>query len=255
LGFLSEMIERVRRDLQDRPLAEGSLLLRTRVASPAMDFEETVRALELSLIAEVKRASPSAGDIADVDAGGQAAVYERAGAAAVSVLTEPRHFNGSLADLRSARRHTSLPILRKDFLVHPGQIIESRAEGADAVLLIAAALSASELAELLSTAQELGMSALVEVHSPADLDAAVDAGARVVGVNARDLETLEVDTEAALELARSVPRDMALVIESGLRTRQQVERAQAAGADAILVGEALMRSGDPAAAVRELLGR
>ncbi|HJP67117.1 MAG TPA: indole-3-glycerol phosphate synthase TrpC [Actinomycetota bacterium] len=255
MGFLSEMVERVRRDLRDRPLAEGSLLLRTRVAAPAMDFEAAIRSPGLSLIAEVKRASPSAGDIADVDAGDQAAAYESAGAAAVSVLTEPRHFNGSLADLRSVRRRTALPILRKDFLIHPGQVIESRANGADAVLLIAAALSPAELEELRAAAEELGMAALVEVHAPPDLESALAADARIIGVNARDLETLEVDPEAALQLAASVPADRALVVESGLRTRDQVQRAAAAGADAVLVGEALMRAGDPTAAIRELLGR
>jgi indole-3-glycerol phosphate synthase len=254
VGFLTDMVERVRRDLQDRPLAEGTLLLRTKVAPAPADFERALRAPGLSIIAEVKRASPSAGDIADVDAGDQAATYQGAGAAAISVLTEPRYFNGSLADLRSVRRQTTVPVLRKDFLVHPGQIIESRAEGADAVLLIAAALSVSELADLRSTAEELGMAALVEVHSPSDLDDAVASGARILGVNARDLETLEVDPEAALDLARTVPKDRILVFESGIRTRAHVERAKEAGAHAVLVGEALMRAGDPASALRELLG-
>jgi indole-3-glycerol phosphate synthase len=248
------MIERVRRDLRDRPLAEGNLLLRTRVAPRAVDFEAALRAPGLALIAEVKRASPSAGAIAEVDAGEQAERYDRAGAAAISVLTEPRHFNGSLADLRSVRRRTALPILRKDFVVHPAQVIESRAEGADAVLLIAAALSSAELAELMSATEELGMAALVEVHAPSDLDRALEAGSRIIGVNARDLETLTVDTEAAIELARAVPDDRTLVLESGITSREQVERAIEAGAAAILVGEALMRSPDPAETVRALLG-
>jgi indole-3-glycerol phosphate synthase len=248
------MIERVRRDLRDRPLAEGNLLLRTRVAPRVVDFEAALRAPGLALIAEVKRASPSAGAIAEVDAGEQAERYDRAGAAAISVLTEPRHFNGSLADLRSVRRRTALPILRKDFVVHPAQVIESRAEGADAVLLIAAALSSAELAELMSATEELGMAALVEVHAPSDLDRALEAGSRIIGVNARDLETLTVDTEAAIELARAVPDDRTLVLESGITSRDQVERAIEAGAAAILVGEALMRSPDPAETVRALLG-
>jgi indole-3-glycerol phosphate synthase len=255
MGFLTEMVERVRRDLRDRPPAPGSLLLRTRALPPPADFEAALRTPDMSLIAEVKRASPSAGDIAEVDAAAQAEIYEAAGAAAVSVLTEPRHFNGSLADLRSVRRRVAVPLLRKDFLVHPAQIIESRAEGADAVLLIAAALSASELEELRVAAQELGMSALVEVHSEYDLDRAMESGARVVGVNARDLETLEVDVDGALALAERVPPDVILVIESGIRTRDQVERAVRAGAHAVLVGESLMRAADPAATVRELLGR
>ena len=253
-GFLSGMVERVRRELLDQPLPEGNLLLRTRVAPPAVDFDAALRAPSLALIAEVKRASPSAGAIAEVDAGEQAERYDRAGAAAISVLTEPRHFNGSLADLRSVRRRTALPILRKDFLVHPAQVIESRAEGADAVLLIAAALSSAELAELLAAVEELGMAALVEVHARPDLERALEAGGRIIGVNARDLETLTVDTEGALELAHEVPADRILVIESGIATREQVERAIEAGAHGILVGEALMRSADPARTVRALLG-
>jgi indole-3-glycerol phosphate synthase len=255
LGFLTEMVERVRRDLRDRPLAPGNLLLRTRALPPPGDFEAALRTPDVSLIAEVKRASPSAGDIAEVDAGSQAEAYQAAGASAVSVLTEPRHFNGSLADLRAVRRRCTLPLLRKDFLVHPSQIIESRAEGADAVLLISAALSPAELEELRLAAEEMGMAALVEVHSEEDLNQAVASGARVVGVNARDLETLEVDTEGALTLAQRVPPNLLVVIESGIRTRQQVERAAAAGAHAVLVGESLMRAADPMAAVQELLGR
>jgi indole-3-glycerol phosphate synthase len=255
MGFLTEMVERVRRDLRDRPPAPGNLLLRTRALPPPADFEAALRTQDVTLIAEVKRASPSAGDIAEVDAAAQAEIYQAAGAAAVSVLTEPRYFNGSLADLRSVRRRVTVPLLRKDFLLHPAQIIESRAEGADAVLLIAAALSASELEELRVTAEELGMSALVEVHAEDDLDRAVESGARAVGVNARDLETLEVDVDRALTLAALVPPDLLLVMESGIRGRKQVERACRAGAHAVLVGESLMRAADPAAAVRELLGR
>jgi indole-3-glycerol phosphate synthase len=253
-GFLTGVVERVRRELREHPLAEGSLLLRTKVAPAPADFEAALRGPELALIAEVKRASPSAGSIADVDAGGQAERYQRAGASAISVLTEPRHFDGSLADLRSVRRRTSLPVLRKDFLVHPAQIIESRAEGADAVLLIAAAVTEAELGELMAAAGELGMAALVEVHAAADLDRAIEAGATIIGVNARDLETLEVDPVGALELARAVPKDRVLVVESGITGRDQVVRAAEAGAHAILVGEALMRSEDPERAVRELLG-
>ncbi len=255
MGFLTEMVERVRRDLLDRPLAPGNLLLRTRALPAPADFEAALRTPGMALIAEVKRASPSAGDIADVDAAAQAEIYQAAGASAVSVLTERRHFNGSLADLRSVRRRTTVPLLRKDFLVHPAQIIESRVEGADAVLLIGAALSVAELEELRATAEELSMAALVEVHTEGDLERAVESGARVVGVNARDLETLEVDVDGALALAERVPPDLVLVIESGIRTREQVERAASAGAHAVLVGESLMRAADPASAVRELLGR
>ena len=222
---------------------------------PPLDFEAALRGPGLALIAEVKRSSPSAGEIGEVDPGEQAARYEAGGASAISVLTEPRHFGGSLADLRAVRRHTALPVLRKDFIVHPGQVIEARAEGADAVLLIAAALSELELEGLRTVAEELGMSAVVEAHTPADLERAMGTDARIVGVNARDLESLEVDLDAALALAASVPRDRVVVLESGLRARKDVLRAKRAGAHAVLVGEALMRSGDPAEAIRELLGR
>jgi indole-3-glycerol phosphate synthase len=255
MGFLTEMVTRVRKDLDERPLSEGSLLLRTRVVPAAADFEAALRRPGISLIAEVKRASPSAGAIAEVEPADQAARYEAGGASAISVLTEPKHFGGSLADLRSVRRRTSAPLLRKDFIVHPSQVIQSRAEGADAILLIAAALTVSELDELRTVAEELGMAALVEAHAQEDLSRALDSGARIVGVNARDLETLEVDRDRALALAARVPRHRVLVLESGVRTREDVVRAEAAGAHAVLVGEALMRSPDPEAAVRELLGR
>jgi indole-3-glycerol phosphate synthase len=255
MGFLTEMVTRVRKDLDERPLSEGSLLLRTRVVPAAADFEAALRRPGISLIAEVKRASPSAGAIAEVEPADQAARYVAGGASAVSVLTEPKHFGGSLADLRSVRRRTSVPLLRKDFIVHPSQVIQSRAEGADAILLIAAALTASELDELRAVAEELGMAAVVEAHAEEDLSRALDSGARIVGVNARDLETLEVDRERAIALAARVPSDRVLVLESGVRTREDVVRAEAAGAHAVLVGEALMRSADPEAAVRELLGR
>lgn len=254
MGFLTEHIERVRKSLLERPLDEGSLLLRTRALPPPIDLEAALRKPGMSLIAEVKRRSPSAGDIAEVDPGAQAERYERGGAAAVSVLTEPRFFGGSLSDVRSVRRHTALPILRKDFIVHPAQVIEARAEGADAVLLIAAALTASEIDELRAVASDLGMAALVETHSREDLAKALEAEARIVGVNARDLETLQVDVDAALALAREVPPDTVLVFESGVSRREDVVRAEEAGADAVLVGEALMRARSPELQIRKLLG-
>jgi indole-3-glycerol phosphate synthase len=254
MGFLTETVERVRRELRDHPLPEGSLLLRTGSLPPPIDLEGSLRSRAMSIVAEVKRASPSAGAIAETDAGEQAARYQAGGAAAISVLTEPHVFDGSLADLRSVRRRTALPVLRKDFLVHPAQIIQSRAEGADAVLLIAAALSGAELDELRTVASELGLSALVEAHSQGDLDRALASGAPIIGVNARDLEALDVDLDRALDLAAAVPEDRVLVIESGIASRQHVELAKAAGARAVLVGEALMRSADPAALIRELSG-
>jgi indole-3-glycerol phosphate synthase len=202
----------------------------------------------------VKRSSPSAGRIAEADAGARARTYEAAGATAVSVLTEREHFDGALADLRAAHLAVRIPVLRKDFLVHPAQVIESRVEGADAVLLIAGALSEPELRALLAAAGDLGLGALVEAHTKEDLDRALAAGAEVVGVNARDLETLEVDPARALDLLARVPEDRVAVLESGISSRRHVEKALEAGARAILVGEALMRADDPGSVVRELRG-
>jgi indole-3-glycerol phosphate synthase len=255
MGFLSDLVERVRRDLERRPLDEGALMARCLALPPARDFAGALRSGDgPAVIAEVKRSSPSAGAIADVDPRTQAAAYERAGAAAISVLTEPHHFGGSLADLRSVHLVTRLPVLRKDFLVHPAQLMEARAGGADAALLIAGTVTPAELRALLATADDLGLATLVEAHAAADLADAVDSGAPVIGVNARDLETLAMDEGGALELLATVPDDRVRVFESGIRTREQVERAVAAGAHAVLVGEALMRAADPGATLRELVG-
>lgn len=256
MGFLTDVVEQVRRDLQARPLDESALMAYAMSMPPPRDFAGALTREPPSIIAEVKRASPSAGPISDAEPAAQAAAYEEGGAAAVSVLTEPRHFDGSLVDLRAVHLATErTPVLRKDFLIHPAQLIEARAAGADAVLLIAACLSANELTAMLAAAGDLGLGALVETHSDHDLDKALGAGASVVGVNARDLETFEVDAERALASVRRIPRDRVAVLESGISSRKQVERAAEAGAVAVLVGEALMRAADPAAKIRELLGR
>jgi indole-3-glycerol phosphate synthase len=184
-----------------------------------------------------------------------ARAYEAGGAAAVSVLTEPRHFHGSLADLQAVRSSVSIPVLRKDFVVHPAQIIESRAAGADAVLLIVASLTDPELRALLETCGDVGLAPLVETHSDDDLRRALETEATVIGVNARDLESLEVDVEGALARLARVPPERIGVLESGVSRRTDVDAALAAGASAILVGEALMRADDPARAVRKLLWR
>jgi indole-3-glycerol phosphate synthase len=245
----------VRRRLERRPLDESALMGLALRLPPARPFADALReASPPAVIAEVKRSSPSAGRIAEVDAGARAGAYEAAGAAAVSVLTEREHFDGALADLRAVHLAVSVPVLRKDFLVHPAQVIESRVEGADAVLLIAGALPELELTAMLRAAEDLGLGALVEAHTEEDLDRALAAGAEIVGVNARDLETLEVDPERALGLLARVPADRIAVLESGISSRAHVERALEAGARAMLVGEALMRAEDPGAAVRELRG-
>ena len=170
------------------------------------------------------------------------------------MLTEPTRFDGALADLRAVRLAVSLPVLRKDFLVHPAQVIQSRAAGGDAVLLIAAALSELELKGMLAVAADLGLDALVETHSEEDLAKALATDAPVIGVNARDLETLEVDVEWALAMLPDVPSDRLAVLESGVSTREDVERAIDAGAGAVLVGETLMRSPDPGLTIRSLRG-
>jgi indole-3-glycerol phosphate synthase len=177
-----------------------------------------------------------------------------AGAAAISVLTEPHHFKGSLDDLRAVRAVTDLPLLRKDFLIDVSQVVEARAAGADAILLITACLTDQELSTMLAAAAEWGMEALVETHTPEDLDRALATDAPVVGVNARDLETLNVDAGRALAQLRRVPADRIAVMESGVSSRAQVVAAVAAGASAILIGEALMRAADPGDALRRLTG-
>jgi indole-3-glycerol phosphate synthase len=255
MGFLTELTDDVRRRLERSPLDESGLMALALGLPPARPFEGVLRTAGVpAVIAEIKRSSPSAGKIAEVDPAARARAYEAAGAAAVSVLTEPIHFDGSLADLRAVHLAVGVPVLRKDFLVHPAQVIESRVEGADAVLLIAAALSATELKALVAAAADLGLGALVETHSEADLEKALTSDASVIGVNARDLESLEVDPARALALLERVPGDRIAVLESGIASRADVERAAAAGAGAVLVGEALMRAEDPAATLRELRG-
>jgi indole-3-glycerol phosphate synthase len=257
MGFLTDLVERIRTDLREHPPADGPLLARAHAMPPARPFAAALRAATPpALIAEVKRASPSAGEIrADADPRALALAYQAAGAAAISVLTEARHFQGSIADLQAVRSSVTLPVLRKDFHVHPVQLIEARAAGADAALLIVAALSDDELAAALATAADLGLEVLLEAHGDQDLDRALATDAPVIGVNARDLETLEVDVPAALERLRRVPDDRIAVLESGVGGRADVEAAVEAGASAILVGEALMRADDPARMARKLLWR
>ena len=257
MGFLSDVVADVRRELARAPLDESRLMARILAMPPTRDFAASLHdsaGPSPKVIAEVKRSSPSAGRLADPDPGEQAAAYEEAGASAITVLTDPRHFDGSLADLRIVRRRTSVPVLRKDFLIHPSQLMQARAEGADAVLLITACVSPIELAALLATAKDLSLGTLVETHSEEDLAVAIESGAEVIGVNARDLETLKVDAHRALERLGHVPDDRVAVMESAIDDREQVVAAVDAGASAILVGEALMRAGDPGAKLRELLG-
>jgi indole-3-glycerol phosphate synthase len=253
-----ERVTGARRADAERRREQGALqLAQTAVhaAGATRDFASALAGPGLSLIAEIKRASPSAGDIAPgARPADLASAYESGGAAAVSVLTEPDHFRGSLDDLREARSACRLPVLRKDFLCDALHVWEARAAGADAILLIVAALTQTELVSLSDLAADLGMGSLVEVHSAAEIERASLAGARIVGINTRDLATLEVHPEVVAKLRPLVPDGVVTVGESGVKSRADVEALEAAGVDAVLVGETVMRAPEPAAKVRELLG-
>ena len=206
------------------------------------------------VIAECKRRSPSKGILrGQYDPAAIASAYADAGAAAISVLTEPTFFDGSLDHLSAVRAAVTIPVLRKDFIVTDYQIAEARAAGADAVLLIAAALSAAELNDLLRTAEGYGLDALVEVHDAAELEHAVAAGATVIGVNSRNLHTLAVDTNVLIELAPRIPRGVVAVAESGIRDAATIRALRAAGYRGFLIGERFMADEDPGAALKELL--
>jgi indole-3-glycerol phosphate synthase len=217
------------------------------------DFTAALRDPGWAVIAEMKQRTPSMGVLTDAyRPEALAEAYTRGGAAALSVLTQETSFGGSIAHLEAARAHTSLPILRKDFLTDPYQVLEARAAGADAVLLIVAALEPTQLDELLAAAAEQGLAALVEVHDEDEAEAAVGAGAALVGVNHRDLRTFRVDLDLTERLRSMIPKEVVLVAESGIHGQADARRMRAAGAGAILVGERLMRAADPAAAVAEL---
>jgi indole-3-glycerol phosphate synthase len=211
----------------------------------------------IKVIAEIKRSSPSAGTISEgASAGELARVYGAAGAAAVSVLTSEYKFGGKLSDLKEAASAApGLPLLRKDFIVEPYQVLEARAYGASAVLLISAALTPARLRELVGLAADLEMDALVEAHDEEDLDRALESGSALIGINNRDLATLAVDLATTERLLRCVPPGFVVVSESGIATREQLKYIERLGADAALIGEALMRAGDAGAELRELTGK
>ncbi len=220
------------------------------------DFRAAVARPGMSLIAEIKRKSPSAGVLReDVQAAELAVTYEVNGAGALSVLTDEVFFGGSTEDLSQAKMATTLPVLRKEFIVDEYQIHESRAIGADAVLLIVRVLSQAQLAEYLALATELGLAALVEVHSERELEGAIAAGTSMVGVNNRDLDSLKTDVTTSLRVRRHVPDHCVTVAESGLHGRDDIVAMEAAGFDAVLVGEVLLRAADPGRMVAELLGQ
>ena len=216
-------------------------------------LRDALRLERVGVVAEVKRRSPSAGVIRDdLEPGERAVLYAEHGAAAISVLTDGPHFGGSVADLRLAASKVTVPVLRKDFILDELQIVEARAAGAAAVLLIVRALSPERLRSLLTSARSAGLDALVEVHTEAELTRALEAGADIVGVNSRDLDTFRIDVVSAWKLLATVPGEMVAVAESGMHARADVERAAAAGADAALIGTALSAAADPARLLREL---
>lgn len=236
-----------------RPLSEVESLALARPA--AIDAIEALAPSErVKIIAEVKRASPSRGAMAEIpDPAALAVAYETGGASAISVLTEGRRFGGSLDDLESVRGAVSLPVLRKDFIGDPYQVFEARAAGADLVLLIVAALEQERLASLYSLVRELGMTALVETHSADEVNRALDIGAGLIGVNARDLSTFELDQQLFGELAVQIPAGVIRVAESAVKSSADVAHYRAAGADVVLVGEALVTQGDPVRTLQDFL--
>jgi indole-3-glycerol phosphate synthase len=238
-------------------LSEKELRARLADAPPVRDFFGTLAAPgDIRLIAEIKKASPSVGLIrADFNPVEIAHIYEAHGASCLSVLTDEQYFQGSLQYLREVRAAASLPVLRKDFILDTYQLLEARAAGADAVLLIAECLDDCNLRKLHNEAVELGLTPLVELYEPDNLQRVFDAGATLIGVNNRNLHTFEVDLEHTLRLRQNVPGECVLVGESGIRTRDDVLRLQSAGVDAMLVGETLMREPDIGAAVDRLLGK
>lgn len=255
MSVLDSIIEGVREDLAARRGSMGALHERIDAQAPALDAHSFLSRNEMNVIAEVKRSSPSKGNLAPItDPAALAEKYQEAGAAAVSVLTEQRRFGGSLADLDAVRSRIEIPVLRKDFMVDEYQFLEARAHGADIVLLIVAALSKSQLKDFYDLATELGMASLIEVHTQSELESAMDISPRIVGVNSRNLKTLEVSASVFEELIPAIPSSVIRVAESGISTRVDVAQAQKAGATAILVGESLVKSGDPISAMRELLG-
>ena len=256
MSVLSSIIEGVREDLAARRLPMGQLQEALETAPAVRDCLPNLISDEISVIAEVKRSSPSKGALATItDPAGLASQYEEAGAQVVSVLTEQRRFGGSLADLDAVRKAIDLPILRKDFMVDEYQFYEARAHGADVVLLIVAALSKNQLEDYFHLSAELGMRSLIEVHTNDELERALEIAPEIIGVNSRNLKTLEVDARAFAELIPQIPSTIARVAESGISTREEVVFAQECGATAILVGEALVRSESPSVAINQLLGR
>ena len=256
--ILQEIVENKREELARQkeilPLGELRQMLADR--PPTRDFEGAIRNRDCAVIAEVKRSSPSKGMIRkDFDPVGIAGIYEDNGASAISILTERKFFEGKAAYIPQIGRTVKLPLLRKDFIIDPYQISETRVLGADALLLIARILGAGELRDFIGIASELGLAALVEVHDEADVEKAISSGARIVGINNRDLATFRTDLAVSIGLVRRIPKAITVVSESGINSRGDIEKLMEAGIRAVLVGESLMREKDIGKKLSELLGR
>lgn len=255
--ILDDIVAKRREDLSRTRNAIPRRLLEKMIAEkpPARDFAAALRRPgELAVIAEIKRASPSKGVLrADLNHIALAQTYEQAGAAAMSVLTEKRHFMGSINDMRQARYATSLPVLRKDFIIDEYQVLEARANDADAILLIVAALEQHELYSLLARAESVGLAALVEVHCTEEAARALDAEATIIGVNNRDLRTFDVDLQTTEQIMGYLPAGCTVVSESGIRGPAEMRQVREWGVNAVLVGEALVTADDPFAKLRALV--
>jgi indole-3-glycerol phosphate synthase len=255
-GILTEIIAHKRAEVETLRSHSASLERSAlAVIGTRRPFADSLRIHSPAIIAEIKKASPSKGLLqSNFHAADIARTYQEGGATCVSVLTDRDFFQGGLEDLRAARAAISLPVLRKDFTIDPIQILEAAAEGADAILLIANVLSGSELRTLRELAETFGLAVLVEVHDEEELSKATDSGAKIIGVNNRNLETFEVTLETSLRLAEYLPAEAIRVSESGIHSRADIARLQAAGFHAFLVGESLMRASNPAEALRALIG-
>ncbi len=259
MSILDEIVIRKKQEIETRKKESPFHNIEKHLsqAPPVKDFFQALNQTgELRIIAEVKKASPSAGILRkDFHPQQIAETYQAAGASAISVLTDEPFFQGKLSYLQDIRKVVNLPLLRKDFILDSYQLVEARLAGADAILLIAEILTANQLQELLTQTHQLGMQALVELYEPENLTPVVDAGARIIGINNRNLRTFKTSLNHTLDLAQQIPSDRILVSESGIRTRQDMLTLQQAGVKAVLIGETFMRAPDMGAKVRELLGR
>ena len=255
--FLERIVDRKRQEIAElrrRPEVEAWSVKARRAPSPPSFFDALAKLGRIRLIAEIKRASPSAGELRNIPAPAELAeLYVGAGADAVSVLTDRDFFKGDIEDLRTVKSAVDAPLLRKDFVIDRLQVYEAKLAGASAVLFIAECLSTAELSELVELCEELGMTAFVELFDAENLHSVLSSGARVVGVNNRDLRTFQTDVDHCLRMREHIPSDRLYVAESGIRTVADVAKLKAAGVHAMLVGETLLRAADPAAKIQELL--